>query len=37
MQFATSANNDEMVNLLLTSLEIRLDVPVKGNEEPSPR
>lgn len=37
MQFATSANNDEMVNLLLTSLEIRFDVPVKGNEEPSPR
>lgn len=37
MQFAISADNDEMANLLLTSLEIRLDVPVKGNEEPIPR
>lgn len=25
MQFAASADNDEMVNLLLTSLEIRFD------------
>lgn len=37
LQFAVSTNNDNIMNLLLTYLEIRLDVPVKGNEEPSPR
>lgn len=37
MQFATSANNDKILNILLTFLEIQFDVPVKDNEEPNSR
>lgn len=37
MQFAVSANNDDMLNILLTFLENYLDISPKGNEEPNPR